>query len=585
MGHPTTTENDSRNREHAVSLARIRAISRQRATALAGSLMLMLFVIGTLWSQFPAVALLAWLCANLLFIGWRHWRWKRAPYNPAMTAGEASAWLRESAFASGVNACIWAGGAAAFLNDASFSGYLFFVLVLTSLVFGASVSFAAWFPSVVAFAVPVTLAAALKMATLDHAGSTLVAISCLPFLLFVLVVAHNYSRLITTLVTLDARNAALLVEAEQGRAEVERSSAEKSHFFAAVSHDVRQPLYATGLLLEALAKRVTTNEQRKLIADIQRSHGAMDLLFTSILDLTQLDAGAVTAKVDHVDLGSVLETLRGEFAPSAARKCIGFDVSATEVRVHTDPVLLSRILRNLLGNAIKFTDAGGVDVTVIAHESNVQIRVSDTGPGIPVAEQGKVFAEYYQLGNPERDRGKGLGLGLAVVRRLCVLLDIELELASAPGRGTVFTLSMPAGHPKANKPSYSAASAPDIAGLHVVVVDDERTILRGLKMLLGDYGCQVTIGESSSDAISAARKVTRPPDIIISDLRLRGDGDGVDVIHTIRAEFDARLPALLVTGDTDRTAVERAASAGLRLMYKPLAPHQLVKTIASLVEL
>lgn len=569
---------------HALLLARARTISRQRGTALAGSLALMLFIIIVHWQQHAAIGMLTWFCANLLFVVWRVLRWRIAPFRADMSEFEVRGWLRESAFANGINGLIWGIGALAFLSDQNFGTFLIFILVLTSVVFGAAVSFATWFVSVVSFSVPVTLLAAVKIATLELAGSSLVAISCLPFLLFVLMVAANYSKLMTALITLDTRNATLLAESERRGAELERVSEEKSRFFASISHDLRQPLYAMGLLVEALGSRLTTDAQRKLYTDIRRSQRAMDDMFSSLLDISQLDSGALSIKPEHFDLGAMLNTLRAEFAPSAAVRGIEIKLPAVSPPLYSDPILISRVLRNLLSNAIKFTDQGEVSISAKQHQEQVIISVADTGKGIPVDQQEAVFAEYFQLHNPERDRSKGLGLGLAVVRRLCDLLNIRLMLESVPGQGSRISLVVAAGEATTHGLSPAQTEPHGFGGLHVVVIDDELPILHGMRLLLEDHQCQVTTAQSAQLALQDCGQYRRPPDIIISDFRLRGATDGIAAIASLRKNIDAELPALLMTGDTDPRTRERAAKAGLKLIYKPIEPAQLLTTISELVE-
>lgn len=563
--------------------ARILTIGRQRRTALLWSLLLMGYMVAALWGTQPAPQLLAWWGSNALFAILRLASWRRAPPERAMDWHAARRWMRESTLANGLNGLIWGAGAWAFLDYGDTGLFIVFLLVLTSLTCGAALSLAAWFPSVVAFCVPTTLLAAARVYTLDFDQADLITASCFVYLAFVLGVARNYEKIVMAAITADLRNAHLLEQAAQQRDMLERVTAERASFFAAVSHDLRQPLYAMGLLLDGLRRRLSSDEQRQLHADIHRSHVALDELVSALLDISQVDAAGANVRITDFALDDLLDTLVAEFAPAAAARGIGLRFTPSTLWVRSDRLLLLRILRNLIGNAVKFTAAGQVALGATAAGDTVALTVQDTGCGIAPQDQERVFGEYVQLDTGARAGARGLGLGLAVVRRLCDLLGIELALDSAPGRGSRFTLRLARGE-AAIADDADAPAAPFVhSGLHVVVIDDEADVRRAMGLLLSDYQCTVTCGDCAATVLTALSDTVRPVDVVISDYRLRDGSDGIAAVAAVRAALDPDLPALLITGDTDPGVGHAAAAAGLPLLYKPVAPRALLEAVAALV--
>ena len=246
--------------------------------------------------------------------------------------------------------------------------------------------------------------------------------------------------------------------------------------------------------------------------------------------------------------------------------------------VETDRLLLERVVRNLVDNAIKYTDAGSIRLDVAATGDDVTVTVADTGRGIPQAEHARVFEEFYQLDNPERDRTRGFGLGLSIVKRLSDLLGIRLEMESAPGRGTTFPLHLVATVDAATGHETRSPSAARFAGLHVLVVDDEGQVRLGMKTLLEGMGCRSTLVDGTARAVAAA-KADRP-DIVVADFRLRGEDNGIATVRSVRAVYP-EMPAILLSGDTAPDRLREAEAAGIALLHKPVAVDELANAIAS----
>ncbi len=259
----------------------------------------------------------------------------------------------------------------------------------------------------------------------------------------VAVLARQYNATLVEALKLRFENAALADGLRAQKHAAEQSSAAKSRFLAAASHDLRQPVQALAIFVGALKGHRLPSRSATLVDHIDSSLQAMEGLFTSILDMSRLDAGLVQSRPQRVPLEPMLARICRELAPEAAGKGLSLRRGRTSLLVVSDPALLERILRNLIGNAVRYTTRGGVMVGARRWRDQVRLEVWDTGPGIAESDREAVFEEFYQLANPHRDRGEGLGLGLAIVRRLAVVMDHPLSMDSRPGKGTVFRLTAP----------------------------------------------------------------------------------------------------------------------------------------------
>ena len=350
----------------------------------------------------------------------------------------------------------------------------------------------------------------------------------------------------------------------------------KSRFLAAASHDLRQPLHALGLFSTALIERTTDPESVALVTRINTSVSSLDALFSALLDVSKLDAGVITAMPVDMALDPMLDRLANDFAPEALEKDLRLAVLPSPMVVHSDPVLLERIARNLLSNAIQHSIRGGVVLGCRRRRGRVAIEIWDTGLGFPPGERERIFEEFYQLGNSERDRSRGLGLGLAIVRRLADLLGHDVEVDSRPGRGSVFRVLLPFGDPAnvgADTPD-SVQLPSDLVGRRIAVVDDEIEICEGMRTLLAQWGCIPVVAKSAIEAI-ARLEGSANPDAVIVDYRLRDGEDGIDVVGKLRARFGAELPAVAISGESSPAGLARIKAAGLILLHKPVPPAKL----------
>jgi len=392
--------------------------------------------------------------------------------------------------------------------------------------------------------------------------------------------SHRQTRAFTESVRLRFENLDLAERLAQQRDLAERANLAKSRFLAAASHDLRQPMHALGLFVAALSRLPMAPQGQRLTGQIAETVQAMGDLFGSLLDISQLDAGVVTPERQVFEIGPLLARLCREQAAELGSRPLELRAVPCGAAVDTDPILLERILRNLVSNAVRHTDRGRVLVGCRRRGDRLVAEVWDTGPGIAPDQQERVFEEYYQLGNPERDRRKGLGLGLAITRRLSVLLDCPVTLRSWPGRGSVFRVSTPLARRAAAAPATAETAAPTRSGL-VFVIDDERLVQESMGALLPAWGYDVRVA-ASAEALLARADPARPPDLLICDWRLAGGETALSAIARVRAVFGSGLPVLLITGDTAPDRLRAAHDTGLVLLHKPLAAGKLRAALGNL---
>lgn len=363
----------------------------------------------------------------------------------------------------------------------------------------------------------------------------------------------------------------------------ELANRSKTRFLASASHDLRQPMHTLSLFSAALAMRPLDPVTRDITVQMNMAMHALSTQLDALLDISKLDAGVVPVNPRNFPLAPFLLRLGEEFQPVAQRKGLTLEVRPSGSGVfYTDPLLLERVLRNLLDNAIKYTDTGRVTLTAERRDAHFELCVSDTGQGIPVAEQARVFEEFYQLGNPERDRAQGLGLGLSIVSRLSDLMQLAIELHSVPGQGTQFRLQIPAGASPDTPVPSDRSTLPSIRGLRVLVIDDEEAVREGMRVVLEALGCDVQLAAGSDEAEVMARH--SPPNVVLADFRLRGSDDGLAAVRRLRV-IHPGLAALLVSGDTAPQRLREAHAAGLRLLHKPASVDALTRAIREELDL
>jgi signal transduction histidine kinase len=564
-----------------------RRVEQQRVAMLYGNtfavsssaLLMTAFVAVIAWPHARLASILTWCAATLVVqIGVQ---WLSSVYRAAPDRDNAPLqWGKRLAIGAAVAGVVW-GSAVYVLFDFQNPKPLPLALISACLAGRATISVLthSYYPPVLyAFTAPVFGLLALRYITLGTPESAALGVMWIAVLGYLLLFVERHSRAIVNQIRLRYENGQLVEElqrqntaAEEARARAEEASKSKSRFFAAANHDLRQPLHSLGLFATALRNGSVDESGRKLIDQILQCTESLEQLFDNLLDISRLDAGQVEVKREVVPVNAVFDRLRSTFAQQAQEKGLKLTVRRSKALLATDPTLLFRILSNLVSNAIRYSDKGGVLVACRRRVRSVSIEVWDSGMGIPLEQHERIFEEFYQLNNPSRDRSRGLGLGLATVRRVAQLLDHPLKLRSTPGRGTKFAIEVPLADPAR---VYSASATVEqkvpnlLGGKLIVVIDDEESVRMGMQSLLESWGCKCIAAMDSAGALSAINGQT--PDFIIADLRLRGDANGIDEIRTMRAQLGESIPAVLISGDTATEQLRKVSAAGLTMMHKPL---------------
>jgi two-component system, sensor histidine kinase len=372
---------------------------------------------------------------------------------------------------------------------------------------------------------------------------------------------------------------------EEARARADAANVSKTRFLAAASHDLLQPLNAARLFLSALAEIGLPASAERLVENVDLAFESIDRLLTALLDISKLDAGGVTPVIENVPLAPLVRRLATEGAPLAERKGLSLRLVPTAAVVRTDRDMLARALMNLLSNAIRYTRRGGVLIGVRRQGAGFRVDVVDTGIGIPQEQQVEIFEEFRRLGGDAEQRDRGCGLGLAIVERIARVLEHPLCVQSVPGRGSRFSLCLPAGSPgPALAPAGTEAGATARSGgALLLVIENEAAIREGMEVLLQGWGYGVLTAPSPEIAIGLLRSSQRRPAALIADYHLDAC-TGTEAIGMVRAECGSAIPAVVITADR-LPAVQREVEAmAVPMLHKPVRPAQLRSLLAKMLE-
>ena len=378
--------------------------------------------------------------------------------------------------------------------------------------------------------------------------------------------------------------------AEAMRELADRANQGKSRFLATASHDLRQPLQTLALLNGTLRRMVTVPNAADVLAQQEQAIGAMSRLLNALLDISKLESGAIKPEPTDFTVAAILEDLRSEFATLAADKGLQLQIDACADMVHSDPSLVEQILRNLLANALKYTPEGFVRVRCENEAAVVRIEVADTGIGIPSDQLPYIYDEFFQVGVPANSARDGYGLGLTIVQRLVSLLTLKLDVKSEVGRGTAFSLELPAGTGRVaiDKGARSSPQAPlkprhaHVADRNVLLVEDNAAVRRATGLLLELEGYRVASVASLSEATRHVLE-GNPVDLLITDYHLGEGGTGSEVIEAVRRRVGDALPVILATGDTSSAIKQLARDAHLRITSKPINADDLLALVGELL--
>lgn len=375
---------------------------------------------------------------------------------------------------------------------------------------------------------------------------------------------------------------------EKARKEAEQANAAKTRFLAAASHDLRQPIHALGLFFAELSDRVHSPETALLIGQVDDSITVINSMLNALLDVSKLDAGIVKPAIEPLSLTELFERLQTEFQPIALENHNKLHIRSTKAIVNTDPAMLERMLRNLIGNALRYTQNGRVLVAARSRNEHIEIQVLDNGSGIPEDQLDDIFTEFHQLQNQSRNRQQGLGLGLAIVKRLAALLNHKVKVVSRVGSGSCFSITLPLADLTANAISSqvkNSANHPNysLTGCQVLIVDDDIAVLEGMRGLLTRWGCQVITASCPEEAWDQLAVTEQQLELLIIDYRLPANVSGIDVARNLQNYLSYPFAVLVITGDTWPERLQEAEVSGYPLLHKPVQPAKLRSTLQYLI--
>ena len=464
----------------------------------------------------------------------------------------------------------------------SYDGELLCLLVTIGISSGSVAAFGPYRPAFFALFLPATVPYAIHVAFAERPIQRGEGVLMILYVIGIGAYGFLTNRSFRRLVHLRLRAESLAVQLEAQVAVTEAAGRAKSNFLAAASHDLRQPVHALSLLVGALEEMALPDQARRVVERIDVSTQALDGLFAALLDISRLDADVVDVERRAFAIAPMIERVVADYKTEARAKGITLVSHWSSAVVLSDPIHVERILRNLLANAVRYTKAGRIVIGGRRAKDMVRVEVWDTGPGIEASQCERIFEEYYQIGNHERDRAKGLGLGLAIVRRLAKLLECRLSVRSVPGRGSCFAIELPvsATAPLPVEPHTVA----HLQGHHtIVVVDDEAEIRIAMTLLLSRWGKTVIAAGSGVEALELLATCPVCPDLLVCDFRLRDGETGLDVVRLLRSEYNEDVPAILITGETAPDRLVAVDASGLLVLHKPISNSRLHAAIANVL--
>lgn len=556
-----------------------------------------LILCAAMWTEVALSSMVAWSALIALNQAWRTAlmrAFERVRPGPAAAPRWGSYWATGSTLAG----ALW-GVAAVAMFPASPAYQSLLIVCLFGAALGGLNLTAVYKPSFYGFVLPALVPLIVRVAVVGDPVHVFIAGVMSVVLVFVIGFGHRLNDVLTRSLVIRYENIDLIGElkdrtrsAIDARAAAEAANTAKSQLLAAASHDLRQPLHALGLYVAALAARARDAEWRPLVSNVESAANALELQFAQLIDLSRLDAGVLAPECDDFPLAGMFSRIRAEFAPQAAARGLSLAIVPTRLAVRSDPVLLERIVGNLVANAIRYTNRGGIVVGARRCRERIAVDVVDTGLGIAAAHRQRIFEEFYQVKDatavtPAR---RGMGLGLAIVRRFADLLGHEIALDSREGFGSRFRVlvarsTAPATRAhRARPPAASREScAVPFAARVVAVVDDDPATVDAMRTLFQTWGATVVGGATVDALLAGIGALERYPDLVVADLRLANDRSGIDVVRQLRHELGLSIPAIIVSGDTGTRADGEARTAGLMLLPKPVVAATLEATATALM--
>ena len=534
----------------------IASVHQQVPRSLLGSLAGVVAIGAVYWGATGRVLLAGWVSAMLAEMALRL-RQTRQFRRSRIDVDSVHDWTVRWIVQAGVAGALWGAAGWLLFLPAEPLKLLVLITVILGVAFGSLTLYATYQPALYAFLPAALLPLALRLAMQPDSAYVTAAVVLLAMFGF----AMYFGRTFASAVFDSARNnyenellvAQLLSEkrvADEARRAAEEATRSKTKFFAAASHDLRQPLQAIGIYCSLLKKRAE-GPVEPLAKSLSAAVDSLSKLVEELLEISRLDAGAIQPRLQQVLLDEMLAQVAQEFRPLANGKGLDLRVRKPSLAIESDPVLLARVLRNLLGNAIRYTASGGVLLAARPRGGLVSIEVWDTGPGIHQSELSRVFDEFYRGESSKGEAASGFGLGLSIVRRICNVLGHPLIVTTRPGSGTVFRIEVPPSalphHGPLPDTALTDSSICQLTGQRLVLIEDNEEIRNSLQHLLRSWGAEV-IAEAGMTPELAAQLAQQPRiDLVVADQNLGDGGAGTDAVLAIRERVGVPVPVVMLT--------------------------------------
>jgi len=564
--------------------ARINLLLKQWPIIWGGNLVAQTLCGYVLWSHYPPIHIILWCSSNYILFLMR--LYLRSQFNKQIRLGHHAVkrWAHQYAFSAVIGGLIWGSGAWLFFDASQSHLTLFLLLVFIGVTSAGLPALSSYSPAFFCFAISLILPIVIKLLTMNWDYANWLAMLSMVFLAINLFYSRNMDKTIGTSITADLKNQSLLNDMTTMRDQAEQANTQKTKFLAAVSHDLRQPLHAMGLFMSSLKTQLNNNKQQSLFANADMARDALVEMFDALLDISRLETGSVKPVIRHHSLAPIIDELISSFSVQAQQKSIKLHAKNIDHIVQTDAILLTGLLRNLLDNAVKYTDEGEILIECQVKQKALKISIQDTGCGIDSTQQQNIFAEYHQLNNPQRNRENGLGLGLSIVQKTADLLDYPLQLVSEQNKGSRFSLIVPLGDKTQIETPISNTSRKVFSHLSIMIIDDDPQVREASTQLLSDWSYTALSYASSDEAINAYQQHQQAPDLLICDYRLENNQTGLDAIADIRKVMDPQLPALIITADTHQETLRNITEKDFFVLKKPVKPAQLKMLISELLK-
>jgi signal transduction histidine kinase len=535
------------------------------------------------WGSESLLKILSWVGAIYLltFFRWLHLRSfdaVNASVEQILTQGKG---YTIAALFAGL---IWGSAPLLFFQPESLEIFTAILLTLIVVIGASMIALSSRPITHAAFAFPALLPIVITMFMQDSLLYRWSGFGILTYLAVSCVFSRNVHRVISNSLDLKYQNIDLVSDLKKQTEAANKANVDKSRFLAAASHDLRQPLHAVNLFVETLDKKITSDSQKNDLTHIRHGLDSLAELFDALLDITRMDSNALLINKSHFSLADFMSKWLDQYSQQATSKHLTLTVKDCHHFVYTDPILLEQVIRNLLSNAIRYTEKGHVDIYCTdENDEQIRLHIRDTGLGIADVNQEDIFNEFHQLNNPERDRNKGLGLGLAIVKRIAKKLDYQLTFASKLGTGTEFALVLPKGEKieRSTIKHTKSVAKNKLNNVNVMLIDNESQILLAMENILDSWGCKPTNADSVEKALKLIKNGYQP-DIILTDYRMPGDINGSKLITLIQQQV-GDIPGIVVTGDTGNDVIAEIAAANQVRLSKPVKPAQLRIAMSHLI--